>query len=193
MNVNNLKNTGPLVSIQKQERTRIILKDFQPLNSWKVDVRGDTYENGIPFHIIDQTTNRKYLNESKGVVAFKCFLLALGTPLVHIIASLVSTVYLITKVVTFSHFRIHKKEEPYAFLARLGNAGKDVLKIVATPISLIGLELAALYGIFKPYDGRKLYASIERARYGNYVLAPCFQPNPSCHLFGGDMNDRNAY
>jgi hypothetical protein len=40
--------------------------------------------------------------------------------------------------------------------------------------------------VFAPYDDRKLYASIERAQYGHFILAPCFQPDPKSHAFGGD-------
>ena len=76
---------------------------------------------------------------------------------------------------------------------KLADAGKDSLRIVAAPFSILGLELAALYGLIRPYDGRKMYATIERAMYGNPILAPCFQPEPERHAFGGDINERNAF
>ncbi|MBS4171388.1 hypothetical protein NEOC95_002136 [Neochlamydia sp. AcF95] len=62
-----------------------------------------------------------------------------------------------------------------------------------TPVALVGLELAAIYGIFTPYNGRKLYASIERAQYGKFTLAPCFQPGPTCHASGGNPQKRDAF
>jgi len=67
------------------------------------------------------------------------------------------------------------------------------LRIVATPLVLVALELSALYGIFRPYDGRKLYASFERMQYNHWILAPCFQPSPTNHLLGGDAKKQNAY
>ena len=67
------------------------------------------------------------------------------------------------------------------------------MRIIATPVSILGLELAAIYGIFQPYDGRKLYASFERATYGNFILAPCFQPDPKYHALGGDINEKDAF
>jgi hypothetical protein len=84
-------------------------------------------------------------------------------------------------------------DRQYSFQERLKDAGKDLLRVVTTPIALVGLELAAIYGIFNPYDGRKLYASIERAQYGNFILAPCFQPDPRYHALGGDPAVRNAF
>lgn len=78
---------------------------------------------------------------------------------------------------TLSHFWIKREgEEKYNFKARLIEAGKDLLRIVASPIAIIGLELAAIYGLMRPYDGRKLYATFERAIYGNALIPPCFQP-----------------
>jgi hypothetical protein len=169
------------------------------VNHWKPDLDGETYtccENhqGQAKFLIDQTTNRRYLNESKGTVGFKCFLLALGTPFVQSISSIVYVVYRILKLISLSHFWIGKNEEANSsFKARLADAGEDLLKIVAAPVSILGLELAAIYGWFRPYDGRKLYASMERAIYGHSILAPCFQPDPTHHAFGGDINRKDAF
>lgn len=176
----------------------VSLRDFQPINNWKPDLNGEKWqygeERGEPKFIVDQTTNRRYFNETRGIVRFKCFLLTLGTPFVHPIASIANVAYRVLKLATFSHFWANKDgETKYNFKARLANAGKDLLRIVATPFSIVGLELAALYGIFRPYDGRKLYASIERATYGNFILAPCFQPDPKYHALGGDINQKNAF
>lgn len=96
------------------------------------------------------------------------------------------------KLISLSHFWV-KKSEKCDFKSRLKDAGKDFLRIIAQPVTLVGLELAAIYGLFRPYDGRKLYASFERAAYGDSILAPCFQPDPEKHLFGGNMNKRDAY
>ena len=169
--------------------------DFQPINSWKPDINGPKWRGSKePMYLIDETTDRRYWNESEGCVGFKCFLLTFGTPFVHPFSLIVNMAYRILKLVTFSHFWVDKEgETKYDFKARLADAGKDLLKIVVTPLSLVGLELAAIYGIFSPYDGRKLYASIERATYGGCILAPCFQPDPKYHALGGDPTQQNAF
>ena len=177
----------------------VTFQDFQPVNNWKPDLDGEKYNcckehKGQPKFVIDQATNRRYFNESKDVVSFKCFLLSLGTPFVHPVTSVVNVAYRIVKLASLSHFWIEKNgEAKYDFNSRLADVGEDTIRILATPYSIIGLELASVYGWFRPYDGRKLYASIEKATYGHSVLAPCFQPDPKCHAFGGDVNQKDTF
>jgi hypothetical protein len=178
----------------------IVRGDFQLFNRWKVDTDGERYRSGEfgklgePKYLIDQTTGRKYGNETKGTVRLKCFLLCFGTPIAHSVAAVINVIYRIVKLVTLSHFWIAKSgERKYNFTARLADAGKDVLRILLQPFSIIGLELSALFGVFTPYNGRKLYATIERAEYGSYISAPCFQPDPTQHLFGGNTENRDAW
>lgn len=175
----------------------ITIRDFQPINTWTPDITGPKWQGSEePCYLKDESTGRSYLNEDEGIVRFKCFLLSLGTPLIQPIALICNIVYRILKLVTFSHFWVaDEKEASYNFQARLAEAGKDLLRIVANPLSLIGLELVALYGMmFSPYDARKVYATIERALYtGPIFLAPCFQPKPTRHAFGGDINQKNAF
>lgn len=172
----------------------VTLRDFQPINTWELDKDGKKWKDGEFKYLIDKTTGRSYWNESKGCVGFKCFLLILGTPIVHSIASLVNVAYRIVKLVSFSHFWMDKKgEKSSSFKERLKDAGKDLLRVVTTPSVFVGLELAAIYGMFTPYNGRKLYASFERAQYGHFILAPCFQPDPTRHALGGNPEERNAF
>lgn len=174
------------------------LNDFQPLNKWIEDTEGEKFEScsgeEIPKYIIDQTTNRKYLNESRFCVGNKCLLLTIGTPFVHAIAGIIAVAFRTLKVISFYHFwRVKTSEDHYDGKERLKDLGKCLLRIVLEPIAILGLELSALYGVLNPYDGRKLYASIERAQYGHFILAPCFQPDPTQHLLGSDVNHRNVW
>lgn len=173
----------------------ISLKDFQPINHWKPDFDGPRWwRTKEPQFIIDLSTNRRYLNEDSNIVRFKSFLLTIGTPFVHSIATIVNIACKTLKIATLSHFWIEKDEGlSYSLKNRIIDMGIDISRIATAPIALIGLELAAIYGVLKPYDGRKLYATIERAEYGNFILAPCFQPDPSRHAFGGDINQKNAF
>ncbi len=172
----------------------ITLKDFQPINSWekfgheKIYLEQEVVEENY-IYLIDKTTGRQYWNEPKSLVSFKGFLLTLGTPIVHPIASvfsIISKVFHIAisifKVIFIYPFKknfINNLKQSLIFIA------KDIFKIIETPVILAFLELSALYTIVNPYDGRKLYASFERLHYGSHVLAPCFQPSPTHHLFSG--------
>ena len=160
--------------------------------TWKELKNGEKWPNGAPKYLVDMSTGdmktgRKYWNESKDLVSFKCLLLILGTPIYHFMASLLNVAYRIVKLVSFFHFWVDKEgEKSYSLKERFKDAGQDLLRIVVTPIAIIGLEFTAIYGVFSPYNGRKLYASIERAQYERYIVAPCFQPDPNSHLFRSD-------
>jgi hypothetical protein len=57
----------------------VCLEDFRLVNNWKVHVDGEKFnsynqQSWIPKFIIDETTGRRYLNESPGLIRFKCFL-----------------------------------------------------------------------------------------------------------------------
>ena len=184
---------------------------------WKLDYSKITdakYKDLEPMYVIDQSTNNKYWNESKNVTRLKCFLLTFGTPFVHTVASIANIAYRILKLVTLSHFWVKKEgeenyilklvtlshfwvkkegEENYSFTARLKDAEVDLLRIVTTPLTIVGLELSAIFGLLTPRNGRKLYASFERAQYGNFILAPCFQPSPQQHALGGDPDKPNQF
>ena len=172
------------------------IRDFQPINIWEPDKTGHVWqygnEQGQPMFLIDRSTGRQYINESENVVRKKCVYLTLGTLFVHAITGIINIAVRILMLGSFAHFWLHK-EEKYDFTGRLWDAGKDLVRIVATPFAIAGLEFAAIYGIYSPYDGRKLYASIERALYGDAILAPCFQPEPDEHFFGGDIARRDVY
>lgn len=176
------------------------LKDFKPINEWQEnqDPNERRYNNGRVMYVIDTTTNRKYLNESKGCVRLKCTALTAATPIVHAVACVANTIFRLVRIFSFYHFWADKQEKTYSFLDRLKDCGQDCLRVILTPIAYAGLELAAIYGIMSPYNGRKLYASIERAYYGGPILAPCFQPSSKryisiSHLCNGNIDDQGAW
>jgi xanthosine utilization system XapX-like protein len=90
-------------------------------------------------------------------------------------------------VVSFAHFWIKKdweENDKYSLSGRCCDLQEDLLRVLITPVGIVALELSAIFGIFSPYNGRKLYASCERLLYGDSILAPCFQPDATKHLFG---------
>ncbi len=117
------------------------------------------------------STGRLYFNHSEREISSMCFKQLFLAPIFYSITSLFTMAHRIGKLLTFYHFWETKEgEEKYNFRARLADAGKDLLKVVASPLAVVALELAAFYGAFiSPYDGRKLFASIERAVYGDLV------------------------
>ncbi len=172
----------------------VSIKDFYLYNKWEVDIEAGNYNSGEYMYVTDATTGRRYWNESKDLIIKKCCLLALITPIGHPIAGCMNIAYRAFKVLSLSHFWMNDDQEAsYNFTARLLKAVEDVFRIPTQPAAILGLEFAAVYGIIQPNDGRKLYASIERAQYEIPVLAPCFQPDPSWHLLGGDPEVRDEF
>jgi hypothetical protein len=170
------------------------IKDFQPISTWTVDTEGGKWEGeNEPKYLLDESTGRRYFNESKGCVRFKCIGLSLITPFAHLIATVVNVIYRVLKIISFANFWLPREGDSYDFKGRLKDTGLDAARIVLAPITLLSLELSSIYGWFTPYNGRKLYATIERASYGDFILAPCFQPDPQKHAFGGDVNKRDQY
>ena len=171
----------------------IQLGDFHPVNSWIAQEYGSkhsanrdylcarSWESGTSRYVLDNSTRRFYFNESQTSLRLKCTLLTLSTPFIHSISSVCNAAFRALKLVAGFHFWTKKDlTKEYNFKERLFDAYTDILRIIATPIALLGLELSAIYGLYSPYDGRKLYASIESALYdGSFTLASCFQPqNP---------------
>lgn len=165
----------------------VTLQDFNPFNSWTLTSEGINQSKDIrdPFlgatakagtselineagswlHASKDAPDRKYLAENNGLIRFKCALLIIGTPIVMLAKSVMKLACAI-----FNRDCVTTK------LAKIAKA-------LLAPIAILGLELAAIYGVFSPKNGRKLYATIERGAFGtDYLLAPCFQPNPQRHL-----------
>jgi len=96
----------------------------------------------------DETTGRFYRKESHCLVRCKCCALVIVSTPAHV----------------YFAFRAHKSD----------NSRQLLTQLFITTLLILTLEMAALYGILNPYDGRKVYASFERM--GPKRLAPCFQP-----------------
>jgi len=177
----------------------VSLGDFKPLSKWEIDYDGEKFKSSFgdednPKYIIDTATGRRYLNESRRVIRIKCAIIALGTPFIHIPCGVLNMVVRIAKLFTGYHFWPLKQNAPVkGFTNNCLEFSKDELRIITQPFSIIGLQIASFYGIFNPYDGRKLYATIERAQYEIPLLAPCFQPEAEKHLLGGNIDIQNTF
>lgn len=171
----------------------INVRDFQPINTWRLNIDGPKWKNGQPEYLIDNSTKRLYWNENEEIVRLKCFLLSLGTPLVHLVTSIGVIMRRILKVVSFYHLWVIDKDQSYLLKGRVLKIGEELLGILITPLVYVALEISAIYGIFNPYDARKLYSSLERFQYKSFKLAPCFDVNPTYHALGGDSNQQNAF
>lgn len=163
--------------------------DFCPFNSWSNPLKVHLNESEGSW-VVDSTTKRLFCNDSKCEVWVKLVGISiLVSPIMHPIL----LVYGIAKRV-FNIFTGYYFESEKTFTAK--SVVKDLLWIVATPLFLLGFELAAIYGVisFSPYNGRKLYGNMERAVYGEGIL-PCMKPNDKYYYSPDSPNkiDCNTY
>lgn len=179
------------------------LMKFSPFNTWSLDTEGPKWRQSIfcmegnetSQFIIDDTTGDKYLNQHPVLVSIKCGAAAIATPVVHTIGIPINVIYRVIRIVATCKY-LHEayendKKDIQSYCVK--EISKDILRIVVSPLILLILEIAALYGIFSPNDGKKVYANVEAAFYGRAILSGCFQPNPIHHTLGGDLDDPNAW
>lgn len=186
-----------------------LLARFRPYNKWKVDKKGSKWKDRpeVPLYIIDCTTGNRYLNQSKRVIRLKLLALLVATPVVHGFNTIIEIISRLYRLLTFEVFR-HRYTRGRILSWKLSRYLKDAINLLVGRdlLALVALEVATVYGLFRPLDGRKLYGSLELIQSGYYnhensyeickqllnidtgdhraLLAPCFQHSPRVHLFG---------
>jgi len=175
------------------DRNSIVIEDFYCSNQWSIWTNGPQTRNidgvTLPLYIIDKSSNKKYLDQPTEVLRHKNLALALTTPFFHTLASGIKIALHSFKILSFYNFW----DEKIKFTASCKYTAIDLFHIVFVPFLLAGLTSSAVLGCFSPLNGKKLYASFERLQYGSGILAPCFQPDPTSHLFGGNLDNPNAW
>jgi hypothetical protein len=128
---------------------------------WDDDENGD-HE---PCYVQDTITGKYYYNESSNVVRFKSFLVFFSTPFV-------SASRLTKDVLKLGYYFTNSNPN------EKDKSCETVKRIRTTFFFSIGLQLAAFYGLLKPYDARIYYGELERSLVTSEddLLAPCFQP-----------------
>jgi hypothetical protein len=157
------------------------LQSFMPVNTWTPVENGPRWGDvdGSPLYISDGTPDGTFLNIDETHLRIVSGIKVLLAPLTTI------------GMVAFHAFSaiacfFERRDEPYDFTARLIDSGITIARVVASPLSLIALEFAALYGLFMPNDGRKLYSSIER--FG-FDLSPCFEDEINAADYAAENRD----
>lgn len=162
--------------------TPVVLNDFHPWTEW-TEVGGHNFRNSnIPQLIQNGRTEKLYFNDDRWTIRGKGALLIVGVPIIHSVLLVQNIAERVVRIVTFSHFWRDVPEENghYSLCGRVCALSADVLRIALAPIALVGMELAAIYMVFNPLDGKKIYAAIEQLEYGSWNL-PCMHPgyNPT--------------
>jgi len=128
-------------------------------------------------YIEDIRSGEMYFDEPIPALVAKCALLVLGLPFYafgkmswHAINTSIEIGAIACKTIfkageEFSLGRLYEtsNEIRYGLIQASHVLGNGLFEIVKAPLFALGCELAAVYGIFKPYHGRKFEAIIENA------------------------------
>lgn len=136
-----------------------------------------TKKESIRTYIEDLKTGKLYMDEEWYVVSMKCAAIALGMPFFTIgvmswqlaktpIQVAIIAIKTITEVgKLFCSGQCHEalKECGRGAAQVAETVGTGLYEIVKAPLFGLGCELAAIYGVFKPFHGRKIESDIEYA------------------------------
>lgn len=112
-----------------------------------VDLRRGNGQHVRRVEILDVANETLYSQEPLNMIAFKCF---------GLFAFINSTYFILY---TLQHF-MRLVLVPIVNVSLLA-IFKEAWKIVQIPFLYIGMQFASLYGIFKPLEGRALFAKFE--------------------------------
>ncbi len=207
------------LSATDAEKCELSLRSFVPGGDW---VTGDMYlpfsDSRDPQWIQDTSSGAVYLNQPTNHLRLKLFFLTgflAGILGGNALSLTINAIYRALKVGSLSHFWLpislidssveqSQVSKSYHFKTRCVKCAKDIARIVATPFAWLGLFFASFVGAMDPRengprDGVKIFSSIEIAMYGgferegHFAWAPCYQPNATCHMFGGSIDQQCGY
>jgi hypothetical protein len=163
----------------KVKQAALSIKDFTITNEWEIADPNNTWKNNPkiaklatnpdfslaewnwsdkPLTITDKTTGKKYLNLPPEYLK-KCHGKVLRKAPIY---ALIDTLMRIIKLITLSHFWLPEEQGLSTLKERFTAAKIDLMRIFIVPFAALMMTIAAIYGMIKPNDGRKLCTSISR-------------------------------
>jgi len=146
-------------------------------NGWATYAVTFLHRNGIKetrYEIVDLKTKNRYYHEPMSMTALKCFELVLGLPIflaTYIGWNIIRTplVAVATVLVSLGRWISHPNKTQFVQLLKdiAWTAPKCILQgiwtVVRAPFYVIAMEFAALYGIFRPIEGKKILGDLQLA------------------------------
>ncbi len=146
-------------------------------NGWATAAVTFLHRNGVRetrYEIIDLKTENRYSHESMSITAFKCFELVVGIPLylaTYIGWNLIRMPLIAVGTILVSLARLIAHPNKIQCVQLLKDIAwtapkriiEDIWTVVRAPFYAIAMEFAAIYGVFKPVEARKMMGQIERS------------------------------
>ena len=131
----------------------------------------------------DTKTSYIYSSDSKKLIRIKCLLLGVKTPLDALCRTLYHVAMTVFRLIALPFCAVLKgKKRTFKLLK---NSARSLADIFRAPLYGVAGTGVALYGVIKPYEGRRLYGYLERglnrqhhhtSLRKKYYSAPCFRP-----------------
>ena len=159
---------------------RVVVKKIHTDGSFYkyIDEKGKVSSDDALFeYVVHNPSGTLYLDEAKGVVAFKCVIVALANPIFAAVKMLWHASRLVIDTAIFATNAIKEyvrlRSLPHAeealielkkstFEAITSSVKENLCRIVSAPIYAVGVELGALMGLVFPYEARAFIAEVER-------------------------------
>ena len=166
--------------------TEVSGKDFAPFQGWgwaptSYEYFDPVFDYGGQYER-DEGTGRLYMLQSDTTLRLKNVGLIVWTVAAHVMVTAARVFNMLTLYAFKYDNSLPLKNRMYVF-------GKDLEKLALTPSLILSLEMVALFGVFFPKEGRKLYATFERFAHikagisgldlfcrPSPYCAPCYQP-----------------
>ena len=198
-------------------RVHVMKRDEQghiKLYDKKDPLTGAVRKDALLNYIEDVRTGELYLDEPTYVVAVKCAVITLGMPLyafgrmtwnlvktpIEIGTIALDAIRQLSTQLRQCHLKESASTLKTAVIQSTAAFGHGLYEIVKAPLFMLGCELAAIYGIFRPYHGRKYEAILEHfwqrgVSYKNDFVSIPARPGESCwEAFRKDiMNAHTCY
>ncbi len=130
----------------------------------------------------DCQTGYIYNHDSKNLLRAKCFLLIPRTWIDTTLRTIYHAAMAVFRTLALPLTLIQNRQKTQEQLRKIGQAVADIFR---APLYALMGTFSALYGLFKPLDGRRLYGYFERCLNRQqedlplpkkHYVAPCFKP-----------------
>lgn len=146
-----------------------VLAPYSPLGNWQKQKR----ESEFLWH--DAYSQESYRGEPLYAIGCKCLALAIVAPVIYTSAAIVNVAFKIHKIILLAPFWMPEtRSKPFS--KKITLLLRDLGIVMMTPWIILAIEIAALYGILNPLDGRKLISNFQRLLFGKTLCTPCMNP-----------------
>lgn len=138
------------------ETVNYLIDNYSPFNFWEASGKS-RFEPDRPLFVTDQSNGDKYYYKKTKELRSDQMKLLSTNLLPRTVRTLAYIGIKALKTVTFFEILIETTSERVTLKERVIKYGKDVLSIPASLVHFALINLASLYGLVRPNDGRKLY------------------------------------